>query len=410
MITVTATLQQKKNIYYAVLYYKDEFNNIQRKWISTKLKVKSNKKLAERKVEEIRHDFEKTLNEKPTISNLDINDKSNIKFCDFMINWLDIIKPRVVKTTYAGYERIVKGKVYNYFKKLDISLKDLKPYHIQDFYTELFKLGLKGNTILRYHANIRKALEYAVKCELIITNPADKIEKPKKEQYIATYYNRAELNELFLAIKNTPIKLPVLITALYGLRRSETLGLKWDAIDFESKTIVIRHTISQTKVDGKLQIVAEDKTKNQSSYRTLPLIPEIEEILLVEKTEQEKDKKVFKGSYLNKDGYVCVNADGSILKPDYVSHKFNEILKNNNLKHIRFHDLRHSCASLLLSNKVTMKDIQIWLGHSSYNTTANIYTHVDVESKQFSANVIGSAFDLSATYQYNDEEDEEMEL
>ena len=410
MITVTATLQQKKNIYYAVLYYKDEFNNIQRKWISTKLKVKSNKKLAERKVEEIRHDFEKTLNEKPTISNLDINDKSNIKFCDFMINWLDIIKPRVVKTTYAGYERIVKGKVYNYFKKLDISLKDLKPYHIQDFYTELFKLGLKGNTILRYHANIRKALEYAVKCELIITNPADKIEKPKKEQYIATYYNRAELNKLFLAIKNTPIKLPVLITALYGLRRSETLGLKWDAIDFESKTIVIRHTISQTKVDGKLQIVAEDKTKNQSSYRTLPLIPEIEEILLVEKTEQEKDKKVFKGSYLNKDGYVCVNADGSILKPDYVSHKFNEILKNNNLKHIRFHDLRHSCASLLLSNKVTMKDIQIWLGHSSYNTTANIYTHVDVESKQFSANVIGSAFDLSATYQYNDEEDEEMEL
>ena len=217
MITVTATLQQKKNIYYAVLYYKDEFNNVQRRWISTKIKAKNNKKLAERKVEEIRHEFEKALNEKPTISNLDVNDKANIKFCDFMINWLDIIKPRVVKTTYAGYERIVKGKVYNYFKKLDISLKDLKPYHIQEFYTELFNLGLKGNTILRYHANIRKALEYAVKCELIITNPADKIEKPKKEQYIATYYNRAELNKLFLAIKNTPIKLPVLITALYAL-------------------------------------------------------------------------------------------------------------------------------------------------------------------------------------------------
>lgn len=147
MITVTATLQQKKNIYYAVLYYKDEFNNIQRKWISTKLKVKNNKKLAERKVEEIRHEYEKTLNEKATISNLDVNNKANIKFCDFMVNWLDIIKPRVVKTTYAGYERIVKGKVYNYFKKLDVSLKDLKPYHIQDFYTELYNLGLKGNTI-----------------------------------------------------------------------------------------------------------------------------------------------------------------------------------------------------------------------------------------------------------------------
>lgn len=77
-----------------------------------------------------------------------------------------------------------------------------------------------------------------------------------------------------------------------------------------------------------------------------------------------------------------MDTDGSILKPDYVSHKFNQILKDNNLKPIRFHDLRHSCASLLLANKISMKDIQIWLGHSSYNNTANIYTHVDIESKQ----------------------------
>ena len=410
MITVTATLQQKKNIYYAVLYYKDEFNNIQRKWISTKLKVKNNKKIAERKVEEIRHEYEKNLNEKTTISGLYINNTDNIKFCEFIINWLDIIKPRVVKTTYAGYERIVKGKVYNYFKKLDVTLKDLKPYHIQDFYTELYNLGLKGNTILRYHANIRKALQYAVKCELKLTNPADKIDKPKKEQYIATYYNKAQLNELLVAIKDTPIKLPVLLALYYGLRRSEALGIKWDAIDFENKIIIIRHTISQTKVDGKLQIVAEDKTKNQSSYRTLPLIPEIEEILLEEKANQEYNKKVFKKSYLNINGYVCVNTDGSILKPDYVSHKFNQILKANNLKSIRFHDLRHSCASLLLSNKVSMKDIQIWLGHSSYNTTANIYTHVDIESKQNSALIIGNSLNFTEPSQDDNEEDEEMEL
>lgn len=227
---------------------------------------------------------------------------------------------------------------------------------------------------------------------------------------IISYYNKAQLNELLVAIKDTPIKLPVFLALYYGLRRSEALGIKWDAVDFENKTIIIRHTISQTKVDGKLQIVAEDKTKNQSSYRTLPLIPEIEEILLEEKANQEYNKKVFKKSYLNDNGYVCVNADGSILKPDYVSHKFNQILKDNNLKSIRFHDLRHSCASLLLSNKVSMKDIQIWLGHSSYNTTANIYTHVDVESKQNSALVIGSSLNFTEPSQDDDEEDEEMEL
>ena len=114
---------------------------------------------------------------------------------------------------------------------------------------------------------------------------------------------------------------------------------------------------------------------------------------------------------MNKDGYVCVNTDGSILKPDYVSHKFNQILKNNNLRPIRFHDLRHSCASLLLSNKVSMKDIQIWLGHSSYNTTANIYTHVDIESKQNSALVIGNTLNFSESTQDPQKDDEEeMEL
>ena len=114
---------------------------------------------------------------------------------------------------------------------------------------------------------------------------------------------------------------------------------------------------------------------------------------------------------MNKDGYVCVNTDCSILKPDYVSHKFNPILKNNNLRPIRFHDLRHSCASLLLSNKVSMKNIQIWLGHSSYNTTANIYTHVDTESKQNSAIVIGNALNFPETTQDIQEDDEEeMEL
>ena len=111
MITVSATLQKKKNIYYAVLYYKDEFNNIQRKWISTKLKVKNNKKLAERKVEEIRYEYEKTLNEKPTLSGLDVNNKANIKFCDFMLNWLEIIKPRVVIGVPAGITEVEERAV-----------------------------------------------------------------------------------------------------------------------------------------------------------------------------------------------------------------------------------------------------------------------------------------------------------
>lgn len=396
MINVTASLTIKKNNYYVVTYYKDVFNKVQRKTHRTGIKaIKGNKKLAERKKEEIRIEYEKEINSKASFSSFDENDRANIKFCDYMITWLETVKPTIQETTYAGYYRIIHGKVYNYFNKLGITLKELKPYHIQDFYNELFKLGLKANTVLRYHANIRKALQRAVKMDIIVSNPADKIDKPKPEKYISNFYTKSVLKTLFTALKDTNIKIPVLIASYYGLRRSEVLGLKWDSIDFEDKSIIIRHTVSQTKIDGKLQIVAKDKTKNKSSYRSLPLIPEIEEVLLELKEIQKQNKKIYKNSYLNKDGYICVNEDGSLLKPDYLSHKFHKILKDNKLRNVRFHDLRHSCASLLLHNKVHMKDIQVWLGHSSFGTTADLYSHIDSSSKDVSANVISNVLSSS---------------
>ena len=395
MINVTASLTTKKNNYYVVTYYRDIFNKIHRKTHKTGIKaIKGNKKQAERKKEEIRNELEKTVNSIKDLSSFEKNNTEIIKFCDYMVMWLETIKPTIVETTYAGYYRIIHGKIYNYFYKLGVTLQELKPYHIQNFYNELYKLGLKSNTILHYHANIRKALQQAVKKELIPSNPADKIDKPKSEKFIGNFYTKTEFKKLFTLIKNTPIKIPVLLASYYGLRRSEVLGLKWNSVDFETKSIIIRHTVSQTKINNKLQIIAKDKTKNKSSYRSLPLIPEIEHILLEELERQSKDKEIFGNEYKNKDGYICVNNDGSLLKPDYVSHKFHQIIKDNNLKNVRFHDLRHSCASLLLHNKVQMKDIQAWLGHSNYSTTADLYAHIDITSKTESANVISNALNF----------------
>lgn len=103
---------------------------------------------------------------------------------------------------------------------------------------------------------------------------------------------------------------------------------------------------------------------------TLPLIPIIREELEKEKARQEEKQKLLKGSYNKKYlDYVCVDALGEIIAPTYVTEHFRIILKRNNLKLIRFHDLRHSCASILLANKITMKMIQDWLGHSDMGTT-----------------------------------------
>ena len=129
--------------------------------------------------------------------------------------------------------------------------------------------------------------------------------------------------------------------------------------------------------------------KTKSSYRSLPLVPFIKELLQKEKANQEEMQKVLRKAYNKKYlEYVCVDAVGDILKPQYVTEHFALIIERNHLKRIRFHDLRHSCASLMLANDISMKEIQEWLGHSNISTTANIYTHLDSESKRKSANII----------------------
>ena len=219
--------------------------------------------------------------------------------------------------------------------------------------------------------------------DIIQSNPADKVQRPKMQQFIGSFYNESELNILFEKSKGDPLELIIFITAFYGLRRSEVAGLKWDAIDFENNTITIKHTLVQVSIKGQRQIVGKNKTKNKTSYRTLPLVPEVTEILKNFKQIQESNKKLYKKSYnLKYENYLCVDNLGNIITPDFITKHFKRLLKNANLKIIRFHDLRHSCASLLLARVISLKEIQAWLGHSNFNTTANIYAHLDTNVKQ----------------------------
>ena len=180
--------------------------------------------------------------------------------------------------------------------------------------------------------------------------------------------------------------MPVKLAAFYGLRRSEVMGLRWDAVDFVHNTICIRHTVTGCTIDGQYQIIAADTTKTRSSRRTLPLVPTVREMLLRLKEQQEQNRKICGQSYSREFAdYICVNKLGERIQPAYLSSCFSKALEQNNLRHIRFHDLRHSCATLLLAHGVPLKQIQEWLGHSDFSTTANIYAHLDAASKQKSA-------------------------
>ncbi len=384
---ITGSLQKKKGLYYAVLNLYDDYGKRKPKWIPTGYTIKGNKKKAEEKLEQFKIEYEQKS--KKQLRDPNIYDKyKNILFCDYMLEWLEKQKGKVEQTTYIGYEQVIKGRLYKYFKAKKIKLVDLKPKHIQDFFDLLFSEGLSGNTIKHYRANISKALKSAVITEIIDSNPATKLEPIKVKEYTADYYTQDELLNLMEIIKTTPIELPVVIAGVYGLRREEVIGIKWNAIDFNDKTLTIRHTIGRGKIDGVTQFIFKDRSKSDSGYRTLPLFDFIADLLKEYKNKYEENKKFFGNTYVNDyNEYICLMENGELMKPGFLSQKFSEILDKNNLRHIRLHDLRHSCGTLLVRNSVPLKDIQIWLGHSNFQTTLR-YAHADVENKRISANVI----------------------
>ena len=382
---VAGHLREKGGHYYAVLNYTDYQGNRKSKWIATGLTVKGNKKRAEAILMDARRNFQEEAPPRMEAKTL---------FADFLEQWLEITKDSIAVPTYASYSTLSNSVIIPYFRKLGTTLEELAAKDIQQFYLEQRK-RVSGSTVIHYHAIIHKALKYAVKLDLIATNPADRVERPKKERYVASFYDADEVNALFQAARGTNLEIPILLGAFYGLRRSEVIGLKWDAIDFERNTITVQHTVTSCNVDGKNMLVAADRTKTKSSMRTLPLVPFMKERLLQQKKVQAENRKLCGRSYV-KDylGYVCVNEIGAILKPNYISTSFPKLLENNGLRHIRFHDLRHSCASLMLANGVPMKQIQEWLGHSDFSTTANIYAHLDYSSKLHSADVMLSSLGL----------------
>ena len=380
---VAGHLQIKKGKYYMVLELKSESGERKTKWISTGLSAKGNKRKAEAMLEEARANYQST----------DASNGADILFADYMLSWVEIVRPNLEENTYAGYRGIIEKRIAPYFRSKKTTLGELKPIHIQEFYTFCQNtLHVSNNTVIHYHANLMSALKYATEMELISVNPMGKVKRPKLIQNTANFYTLEEAEHLISAVHGDPIEFPVIMAAYYGLRRSEIVGLRWKAIDFESDRITIDHTVIQVKVDGELKIIAKDRAKNNASCRSLPLMPQIKEMLLQMKNEQEENRRLCGNCYHDSE-YVYVNKLGTPYTPNYITDHFRNFLKKNEFRKLTFHGLRHSCASMLLKQSVGMKDIQAWLGHSTYNTTANFYAHLDTASKT----LVGEAMESMLT-------------
>lgn len=386
-------LVTKNGKYYVVISYQDEHGRNKQKWAATGLDAKNNKRAAEEVMREIIANFN---SEEPTVKAISTKETATppnkLLFGDYLLQWIEVAKINLQLSTYAAYKNKIKY-IAPYFNERGITLQSIRPIDIQNYYAWLMEQGKTVQACTHAHVIIRRALEIAYRTDSIPVNPDAKVEKPKSPKYEAKYYDLKQLKTLFESLQGDTYELLYKMTAFYGFRRSEICGLKWNSIDFENNTITLNSSVVQTCVNGKLMLIKKDLMKNASSKRTMPLIPEIKEALLKLKAQQDKNKKYFKNGY-NQEfiDYVWVDDIGKLVNPNTVTQHFKTFLSQHGLPRIRFHELRHSCASLLIACGVSLKEIQEWLGHSAISTTADIYSHLNYSSKLNVANTLTNVF------------------
>lgn len=307
---------------------------------------------------------------------------------EYLTEWMQTyIEPNLSPTTIVGYKANIFGHVIPNLG--EIPIQKLNAMDIQKFYNKLVtekhprtKKPLSARTIEHIHANLKSALKQAVKLGIIDKNPAEAVTIPRAKEYKAQVYTEEEVRKLLMYVKGTRLEVPVALEVGLGLRRGEVLGLKWSAIDFKQKKL---------KVETSLVYVNKEfifkPPKSSAGERTLIVPDSIIELLKEHKKRQNKLRLALGSEYQNYD-LVCCEPDGRPIIPTSFSKRFSTFLKEHELKQIRFHDLRHTNASLLLKYGIAAKVASTRLGHSSIGITLDLYSHIYNEVEIEAANKI----------------------
>ncbi|MEG2788632.1 MAG: tyrosine-type recombinase/integrase [Romboutsia sp.] len=314
-----------------------------------------------------KRDASKRLTElKDNIYNNDLLLPNAMTLQNFIEDFLEKYKINLSITTYNCYIRICKKYIIPMIG--NYKLEDLKPIHIQNYVDDL--VGILSPQTIKIHINILKlAMKKAYRLKLIRENIVEYVEIPRVKKFKNEIYNQADMHKLLEICSKTSLELPIFIASGLGLRISEILGLTWNNINFNDNTI----TIDKITVRNNGEVILKDP-KTESSTRTISAPSEIINKLKIYKKEQIELK--LQGKITNKLNLLFFDKKEKPIAQDVISKKFNRFLKENNLKHIRFHDLRHSHVTLLINSKVPIRVISERVGHSNINTTLNIYSHV----------------------------------
>lgn len=383
----TGSLQIKKGKYYTVIRIPNENGKSTQKWEATGISAGGNTKkerqAAEREAGKLLALRIEELEKAQTYA-------AEGAFVQWIKDWLERKQSDVRTSTWEGYKIYVDTHVVPYFEALNLKIADVTPRVLQKYVDTKHKEGQSASSLTKHMVILRGVFDDAMRFNVLAYNPCDRVKLPKMKKHQGKAYTAEQATLLLNVIKDEPIRAAIVLGLFLGLRRSEALGLRWQDIDFAKDEIRIRNTVVKI-----LTTVEAEQTKSAASCRNLWMSPELKKFLLELKAEQEEMKAIL-GSAYEDTGHVCCWKDGRAFEPDYITHRFPKILKKNKLPIITFHELRHSCGSILLNAGVSPKAIQEYLGHEDIKTTMNIYTHLTAENKKSAANTLGNLLSTPA--------------
>jgi len=288
---------------------------------------------------------------KAEIDNGKFKANENTSFSSLLEQWFKIHSPKIAATTRELYRHYIDNKISPLLGSY--KLNEIKPVILDNFYNDMCTKH-SPNTVIKYHKLIHQVLKYAVKNEMLAINPADYVNLPKTKKYKPVVFDKKTFDKIWNSIKGTYDEIPFLLAGAVGLRRGEIFGLKWENVNFKNNTITINNTIT------RLNSYVEKKPKSEASYRTIMVSNFVMKAL-----------RDFRIREANISPYVCYK-----YKPDYYSSRFkNVVLKKAGVQSIRFHDLRHFNAVMMLKQNIPDKLAAERLGHSDTTMLKEVYQH-----------------------------------
>lgn len=352
------------------------------------------------------------VQKKLTKINANINDgtyiePNKIKLNEWLLYWLkNYAQNKIRPSTYSSYETYILKHIHLSFNE-NLRLNKLTTNDLQLFFNDKYrngrldgKGGLSPKTLKNMYNMFHEALQQAVTNKLIYSNPIKGVTLPKNKKPDIKTFNESEVLKICNIAKSERLGFAITFVFKTGLRIGEVCGLKWSVFDFEKNVFKINNTLqrvqkkkSELKEGENKTYIIEGEPKTQNSIRTIPLSTNTVKQLLEYRERQNKEKALL-GIQPNETDYVFANEFGRYIEPSYLRKLYNKILKKAEIKHLNFHCIRHTYATIMIDKGVDVKSLSELLGHSSVEITMNLYCHPSLDTKRKAVDKLDEIFDI----------------